>query len=121
MLECRFVGFIAALALCVSGCGTKKSEPDRSDFLGEMLSAVCSSVATCCNAASLDLDNQKCHDDVLLHIGGSINDPQLAYDAQAGQGCLDAIQASVAACQAIDYTPCIKAFSGNQPPGASCS
>jgi hypothetical protein len=51
----------------------------------------------------------------------TIQDPLLAYDANQAGACVDEMKESVQGCQALDYSPCLAAFSGDRAPGATCS
>src|SRR5689334_1692718 len=117
----RLLGWGAVAALAAVGCRAKSEGIARSDLLKEMISAVCENVANCCHAASLDLDNVKCRDQVTFPMTGPIGDPLLAYDPMVAEDCVEAVRGEAKACQTIDYSRCYKAFTGDRPPGASCS
>jgi hypothetical protein len=115
------LAWAAVTLVGVSSCASKKSSVNRDQLLSDLVSAVCTSVTGCCSQASLELDDQKCYNDVVGRMGLTIQDPLLAYDENQAGDCLDQMKASVEACQTVDYSPCLAAFSGNRPPGATCS
>ena len=117
----RLFGWVGVAALAAVGCTGGNGGIERTQLLREMISAVCENVATCCHAASLDLDNVKCRDEVSFPMSGPIGDPRLAYDAMQAEDCVAAVRDAAKGCEIIDYAPCYKAFTGNLPPGASCS
>lgn len=117
----RLLGWGAVAALAAVGCRAGNDGIARSDLLKEMISAVCENVANCCHAASLDLDNVKCRDEVTFPMTAPIGDPLLAYDENLAADCVETVRDAAKACQTIDYSSCYKAFTGNRPPGASCS
>jgi hypothetical protein len=119
MKVASFVSWVVVASLAASGCG-RGSGVDRGQLLGEMVSAVCSGVAPCCDAASLAQAN-KCRDEVTRQMSAIIADPELEYDATQGEDCVNAVGKTTKACGIVDYSPCIEAFSGNLPPGASCN
>lgn len=108
--------------VALAGCHSTPDGVPRERLLDQLLSTVCTAASNCCNAAALEIDNQRCHDDVVTKMGLPIQDPQLEYDAVEAQSCLDSMTASIESCQVIDYSPCLAAFHGpNLPPGAPCS
>lgn len=117
----RVASLVCLLAAGCSAGGTGGvSAPDNAkDFLAAYRDAVCDNVGSCCGGTGGPYSSAEACRQGFANVSVS----SLTYDASKAKACLDAVNASIRACESLGLDglqACHRALQGKTRPGEAC-